>query len=103
MTHSDCEIIISTQYQVVGRARATSVKSEKPISSPPVMEADTVVGKTVYPVGSKRFALERLPNGSLRDDILSQSDEVDTVDFLASLRVWLRLARDIRSKRWEDR
>ena len=57
------------------------------------MDAVTIVGKTVNLAGLKRFALERLPNGPLRDDILSQPDEVDAMDFLASLRVWLRLAR----------
>jgi len=41
----------------------------------------------------KRFALEGLPRGPLRDDILSQPDEVSAEEFLASARVWLRLAR----------
>jgi hypothetical protein len=43
--------------------------------------------------GLKRFALETLPGGPLRDDILSQPDELSTEEFLASARVWLRLAR----------
>lgn len=43
--------------------------------------------------GLKRFALEDLPRGSLRDDILSQPDELEAEQFLASARMWLRLAR----------
>jgi hypothetical protein len=43
--------------------------------------------------GLKRFTLEGLPRGPLRDDILSQPDEVSAEEFLASARVWLRLAR----------
>jgi len=41
----------------------------------------------------KRFALEGLPRGPLRDDILSQPDDVSAEEFLASARVWLRLSR----------
>ncbi len=41
----------------------------------------------------KRLAFEDLPRGPLRDDILLQPDEVSPEDFLASARVWLRLAR----------
>ena len=44
-------------------------------------------------VGLKRFALEDLPRGSLRDDVLSQPDELEAEQFLASARMWLRLAR----------
>ena len=40
----------------------------------------------------KRFALEKLPEGPLRDDILSQPEEVAPDDYLANCRVWLRLA-----------
>ncbi|MDG6977813.1 MAG: hypothetical protein JRN58_01900 [Nitrososphaerota archaeon] len=43
--------------------------------------------------GLKRFALEKLPDGPLRDDILSQPDEVSLEEYLANCRVWLRLAR----------
>jgi len=43
--------------------------------------------------GLKRFAFEELPRGSLRDDILSQPEELAPEDFLASARMWLRLAR----------
>jgi hypothetical protein len=41
----------------------------------------------------KRLALEELPRGPLRDDILSQPDELSPREFLASARMWLRLAR----------
>ena len=41
----------------------------------------------------KKFALQSLPRGPLRDDILSQPDELSAEEFLASARVWLRLAR----------
>jgi len=41
----------------------------------------------------KRFALEKLPAGPLRDDILSQPEEVTPDEYLANCRVWLRLAR----------
>ncbi|MGD0318106.1 MAG: hypothetical protein ABSB56_00190 [Nitrososphaerales archaeon] len=43
--------------------------------------------------GMKRFALEKLPEGPLRDDILSQLDEVSSGEYLTDCRVWLRLAR----------
>ena len=42
--------------------------------------------------GLKRFALQALPSGPLRDDILSQPDMVGAEEFLANARVWLRLA-----------
>jgi hypothetical protein len=41
----------------------------------------------------KRFALEKLPEGSLRDDILSQPDEITPEEYLANCRMWLRLVR----------
>jgi len=41
----------------------------------------------------KKFALRGLPGGPLRDDILSQPDDIGAEEFLASARVWLRLAR----------
>jgi len=41
----------------------------------------------------KRLALEELPTGPLRDDILSQPDELSPEEFLASARMWLRLTR----------
>jgi len=50
------------------------------------------VQKNVALKGLKRFALEGLPRGPLRDDILSQPDDVSPEEFLASARVWLRLA-----------
>ena len=50
-------------------------------------------GSHVSMAGLKRFALEDLPTGPLRDDVLSQPDELSTEEFLASARIWLRLAR----------
>ncbi|MDG7012155.1 MAG: hypothetical protein JRN17_03600 [Nitrososphaerota archaeon] len=50
-------------------------------------------GSTVDLAGLKRFALQILPRGPLRDDILSQPDRIGVDEFLASARVWLRLAR----------
>ena len=41
----------------------------------------------------KKFALEKLPEGPLRDDILSQPEEISPGEYLANCRVWLRLAR----------
>ena len=41
----------------------------------------------------KRFALQSIPSGPLRDDILSQPDKLAAEEFLASARVWLRMAR----------
>lgn len=57
------------------------------------MQADSAVNQTVNLSDFKRFALEKLPEGPLRDDILSQPDEVSAEEYLASCRVWLRLAR----------
>ena len=53
----------------------------------------TSVGRKVNLTGLKRFALEKLPAGTLRDDILSQPDEVTPEEYLANCRVWQRLAR----------
>jgi hypothetical protein len=41
----------------------------------------------------KKFALEKIPAGALREDILSQPDEIPPEEFLANCRVWQRLAR----------
>ena len=41
----------------------------------------------------KRFALHGLPEGPLRDDILSQPEAVTPEEYLANCRVWLRLLR----------
>ncbi len=57
------------------------------------MQEGSVVRQTVSLSGFKRFALQKLPVGPLRDDILSQPDEISPEDYLASCRVWLRLAR----------
>jgi hypothetical protein len=50
-------------------------------------------GSTVDLTGLKRFALQALPSGPLRDDVISQPDRVGAEEFLANARVWLRLAR----------
>ncbi|MDG6987387.1 MAG: hypothetical protein JRN71_06460 [Nitrososphaerota archaeon] len=50
-------------------------------------------GSTVDLTGLKRFALQTLPSGSLRDDIIAQPDRIGAQEFLANARVWLRLAR----------
>jgi hypothetical protein len=60
----------------------------------------TSVGRKVNLTGLKRFALEKLPAGPLRDDILSQPDEVTPEEvtpeeYLVNCRVWQRLARTI--------
>ena len=58
-----------------------------------VIQAPDPAQRRVMLSNIKRFALEGLPRGPLRDDILSQPDEVSAEEFLASARVWLRLAR----------
>lgn len=57
------------------------------------MQSDTVSRRNVGLSALKRLALEELPRSPLRDDILSQPDELPPEEFLASARVWLRLAR----------
>jgi hypothetical protein len=57
------------------------------------MQSATAADTRVRLTGLKRFALEKLPEGPLRDDILSQPEEVAPDDYLANCRVWLRLAR----------
>jgi hypothetical protein len=57
------------------------------------MESDVVVTRMVRISDLKKIAQDEIPRGPLRDDILSQPDEVSPEDFLASARVWLRLAR----------
>lgn len=57
------------------------------------MQSATAADSRVRLTDLKRFALEKLPEGPLRDDILSQPEEVAPDDYLADCRVWLRLAR----------
>ncbi len=57
------------------------------------MPSETVSAHKVSLSSMKRFALEKLPEGPLRDDILSQPDEVSAGEYLTNCRVWLRLAR----------
>jgi hypothetical protein len=54
------------------------------------MEAYSIVHK-VSLTALKRFSVENLPEGSLRDDVLCQPDEVSPEEYLANCRVWLRL------------
>lgn len=49
------------------------------------------MSRKVNTSGIKSFALG-LPPGPLRDDILQQPDELEAEEYLASARVWLRLA-----------
>ena len=58
-----------------------------------VIQASDPAQRRVMLSSIKVFAVEGLPRGPLRDDILSQPDEVSAEEFLASARVWLRLAR----------
>jgi hypothetical protein len=57
------------------------------------MQAGSAIGQTVNLAQFKRFALRKLPDGPLRDDILSQPDEITAEEYLADCRVWMRLAR----------
>lgn len=57
------------------------------------MQSGTVEESRVKLSNMKRFALDKLPEGPLRDDILSQPDEVSSGEYLTNCRVWLRLAR----------
>ena len=58
-----------------------------------VIQASVRTQRRVSLENIKKFALEGLPRGPLRDDILSQPDDIGAEEFLASARVWLRLAR----------
>ena len=57
------------------------------------MQAGTALGQSINLAEFKRFALQKLPEGPLRDDILSQPDEISPEEYLADCRVWMRLAR----------
>ena len=57
------------------------------------MQAASNANQRVNLTELKKFALEKLPEGSLRDDILSQPDELPPEEYLANCRVWLRLVR----------
>ncbi len=57
------------------------------------MQSATAAESRVRLTDLKRFALEKLPEGHLRDDILSQPDEITAEEYLANCRVWLRLLR----------
>ena len=57
------------------------------------MQTASNIDRRVNLIGLKRFALEKLPEGCLRDDILSQPDELSPEEYLANCRVWLRLVK----------
>ena len=57
------------------------------------MQAGTVSRQNVNLLGLKQFALQKLPDGPLRDDILAQPDEITPEEYLANCRVWLRMLR----------
>jgi len=57
------------------------------------VQSDTIAHGRVRLSGLKKLALEELPRGPLRDDILSQPDELTSEEYLANARVWLRMAR----------
>lgn len=59
------------------------------------MHTDQAIHKKVNLAGLKRFAVEKLPDGALRDDILAQPDEVTPEEYLENCRVWQRLARGL--------
>jgi hypothetical protein len=62
-------------------------------SSPMFSRANEIVKEGISLAELKRFALHNLPDGALRDDILSQPEAVSPEDYLANCRVWLRLLR----------
>ena len=57
------------------------------------MQSDTIDHGRIRLSGLKKVALEEFPRGPLRDDILSQPDEMTPEEYLANARVWLRMAR----------
>jgi len=57
------------------------------------MRTNAIQDRKVNLAQIKAFALEELPPGPLRDDIMSLPDEIPASEYLASCRVWLRLLR----------
>jgi hypothetical protein len=57
------------------------------------MQPEAVAKDKIRLTDLKQFALELLPEGPLRDDILSQPEDVSADEYLANCRVWLRLLR----------
>ena len=57
------------------------------------MRPEALVNDKIRLSDMKWFALQMLPEGPLRDDILSQPDEVSADEYIANCRVWLRLLR----------
>lgn len=61
------------------------------------MQAGAVARHKVDLSDLKQFALQKLPDGPLRDDILAQPDEITPEDYVANCRVWLRMLRTIKA------
>jgi len=57
------------------------------------MQVSSVARQNVNLLDLKHFALKKLPDGPLRDDILAQPDEVTAEEYVANCRVWLRMLR----------
>ena len=57
------------------------------------MQETSALDHQVELTGLKRFALEKLPESALRDDILSQPDKISPEEYVANCRVWLRMLR----------
>lgn len=57
------------------------------------MQAGIVGRRNVSLLNLKQYALQKLPDGPLRDDILAQPDEIPPEEYLANCRVWLRMLR----------
>lgn len=70
--------------------------TETPTTSSCVDTEQTEARKRVNIRPLKDFAFQKLPDGLLRDDILSRPDEIGAEEYLADVRVWLRLLRQRR-------
>jgi hypothetical protein len=57
------------------------------------MQASSAIRQGVNLTSLKKFALQKLPEGPLRDDILAQPDEITAEEYVANCRVWLRMLR----------
>ena len=57
------------------------------------MQTGSVIRHNVNLSNLKRFALQKLSDGPLRDDILAQPDEITPEEYVANCRVWLRMLR----------
>jgi hypothetical protein len=69
------------------------VKSESRPVLAIAMHAGALARQNVNLSSLKRLALQKLPDGPLRDDILAQPDEITPEEYVANCRVWLRMLR----------